>query len=410
MSSRMKWKKLLCRCAYKRRSNVNVLHVIQTLDIGGAELVVVNLVKRLSPSFRSTICCLKRSGAAANRIENQNVEVIEVGMREGNDYTVPIKLARILKERQIDIVHSHSWGVFCESTLAACLARTPVRIHTAHGRTYQYPSTRRFRTLRSALRHRVERFLASRVDIVTAVSDSVRGDILETIGIPAGKIIVLPNGVDIPRVSQEQVEARRREINLKKDEILLLTVGRLAPEKNIEWLLSCLPQIRQRVDHTVRLVIVGDGPRKAQIERMISASSLTDDVVLLGQRDDVLEWMALADVFVLPSSYEGTSLALLEAMASGLSVVATNVGGNAEVLRNGETGILVEQNSDNALVSALSRLLSDNRLRARLGSKAKSDIRNRYSNDAMIRSYEHLYRNANLHQRRSRESGVRVPY
>jgi len=380
-------------------TTLNVLHVLETLDMGGAEVFVVNMVNHLSSAFRSTICCIKRSGTAEARIERPDVRIIEFGKGEGNDFRILHKMVRLLQEHRIDVLHSHSWSVFCESAAAGWLAGTPLSVHTAHGKTYQYSPNDRLRYLKSTVRHGFERLLARGVHVITAVSSAVRDEIVEVVGIPSNKIFVVPNGVDVYPPTPERVEARRREINLKNDEVLILAVGRLAPVKNIDWLIHRFPQIKSRIRRPIRLGVIGDGPERSRIEATVERLALERDVILLGERQDVLDWMALADLFVLPSLYEGTSLALLEAMGSGLAVVATRVGGNQEVVRHGETGMLIESQDDEALVGAVTRLLTDNALRKSLGDAARQDISNRYSQETTVHKFEQIYAMAGARRR-----------
>lgn len=370
-------------------NEIRILHVIETLDVGGAEAVVANMVNHASPGFRADICCLMRTGPIAARIR-PGVEIIEMGKAmQGNDYRLPFRLARVLRSRNIDIVQSHDWGTLLEAVVAAVLAGTTA-IHMAHGPLKQYSPADSRASLKRRVRHMAERLASLKLSRVIAVSDIVRRGLVEDVGIPAEKISLIHNGIDLSAVPPGNPEARRRELGLSPDDVVLVAVGRLAEIKNYGLLLDALARAASAAP-ALKLVMVGDGPERPRLEAAATRPELSGRVHFLGARDDVRDWLALGHVFVLPSLYEGISLALLEAMAAGLPAVATRVGGNPEVVVDGECGVLVESGDTDGFARALVTLAREQELRAKMGRAARARIEAEFDLKKAVKRYEEIY-------------------
>ena len=372
-----------------KKQEIRVLHVIETLDIGGAETVVANIVNHMSPGFHAGICCLMHSGPVSAHI-HPGVEIIEMGKAvEGNDYGLPLRLAKILRSRSIDVVQSHDWGTLLETTAAATLAGVTA-VHMAHGPSIHYPATDRWAPLKKNIRRKVERFASLKLDCAIAVSEAVRRELIDDVGIPARKVVLIHNGIDLTPVPLGDLTARRETLRLSSEEIVLVAVGRLAEIKNYNMLLEAFARAVKELP-VLRLVMVGDGPERAKLEATAMHLGLSDRVHFLGARDDVREWLALSHVFVLPSLYEGISIALLEAMAAGLPAVATQVGGNPEVVTDQQNGILVESGDVEGFARALVVLARDEALRERMGRAARKRIEMKFDLNRSVRQYEEIY-------------------
>ncbi len=369
---------------------VNVLHVIETLDVGGAEGVVVDLANHFSDRFRSTICCLKRSGPMASRLR-PGVEVIELGKEEGNDWGIPGRLARILRERRIHVLQSHNWAVFCESVAAGMLVRTPVRVHLQHGESAPPPAGLCGR-LKRGLRFRVEEVLSrAGLHALVAVSEEVKSSLLRERRIPAGWVRVIRNGISLEPARTDQRTQKRREWGLSPDAFVVMAVGRLAAIKNHALLVRAFARALPAAGRPAALVIAGDGAERPSLERLIEERGLRDHVRLLGVRRDVRDLLLAADVFAVSSLSEGISVALLEAMAAGLPAVATRVGGNAEVVADGETGLLVETGQEDPLARALLTLLGDETVRRRMGEAGRRRVERFFDLKKTVGAFEALY-------------------
>jgi glycosyltransferase involved in cell wall biosynthesis len=242
------------------------------------------------------------------------------------------------------------------------------------------------------VRRRVEQVLSWRLDRVIAVSDRVKEEMVRDIGIRPGKISVIKNGIAILPVPLEGGSAERRgEIGLAEGDFLICAVGRLAPIKNYGMLLDALPEVWARAERPVKLIFIGDGPERARLEELARARGGEGKVFFLGERSDVREWLALGNVFVLSSFYEGVSIALLEAMSMGLPAVATRVGGTPDVVRHEETGLLVDVGRPAEMAEAILTLEGDEEKRLRMGAAARKLVEAEYDLKKVVKRYEDIY-------------------
>ncbi len=372
----------------KNKHKINVLHVIETLDIGGAECVVADLVNNLPENISPFICCIKHKGDVAKRIK-PNIEIFSLGKTEGNSLSLPFRLAKIMREKKIAAIHTHNWGVFCESVVAAILARVPVRIHMAHGGLLAHPNNI-WGIIKRRIRRLTEFTAALFCDKVITVSDDLKKILIKEIGIAEQKIVVIRNGIKIIPVNHAARESIYSQLGRNKDEFIICFIGRLAPIKNIPFLLSALEEICALYP-LVRLLLVGDGPEKNALKEFVATKNLTENVFFLGTRNDVRDILSICQLFVLPSLSEGVSISLLEAMSMKVPVVATNVGGNAEVIEDGKTGILVESNNVCELKSAIRRIIDSPEERKCLAEKAHLRITSHFNIDKNIATIASMY-------------------
>ncbi len=360
----------------------HVVHVIESLRVGGTEQGVVNVIDALAGDFRHTVVCVTASGALASRLP-RGVAVHALGKRPGLDARALVRLARLLRRLRPDVVHSRNWGAL-DAVPAAWLARVPVRIHGEHGREASDPHGLDRR------RNRIRRLLAPLLDRVVAVSADLERWLVEIVGLPPHKVRLIHNGVDVRRFSDDGRETGRRALGLSPDGLVVGTVGRLDPVKDQMSLLEAFASLPAGPSGPA-LVIVGDGPSRATIEARASRPDLAGRVHLLGERSDVPSLLRALDVFVLPSLAEGISNTVLEAMATGLPVVATRTGGNPEIVDDTVTGALVPVGDRAALAEALAAYLTDPHLRALHGKNGRRRAQEAFSLERMARSYQALY-------------------
>lgn len=369
---------------------VNILHVVETLDIGGAESVVVDFVNHMPDRFHSTICCLKHSGPSASKITRGSVDIVELHKGEGNDYKIPGKIARLIKDRNIDILQSHNWATFCESAAAGFPAVGPVRVHLQHGESPatagSFPAH-----LKRRIRRLAESYLAGRIDAIVAVSDQAKASLLNERSIDSRKVVVIRNGISMTEADPQAVQKKRQELGINKEDFVIVAVGRLAPVKNYPALIKSFSEVRKKAGRPVSLIIVGDGPERNSLQKLIEESGLERTARLLGARNDAREILSAGHVYVLPSLSEGISIALLEAMSVKLPAVATRVGGNGEVVVHGETGYLVEKNDVEAMSQSLLRFIGNEPERIRMGEAAWRRAADNFSLAATLGSFEKLY-------------------
>jgi len=366
---------------------LRVAHLIETMQTGGAESVVASLIDNLRPPFKPVLICLKENGPSTSRIGRKDFEVVEMKKREGNDPSVPLHLASLLKQRGVSILHTHNWSVFCEGTIAAILAGIPVRVHTVHGGFRDYPPGLLYR-LKERTRHAVESLLVRATGRIVAVSEDIRRIVCERLHVDGGKIVVVNNGVDVPD-GPHLAGLVDPENGRMFGERSIVSVARLAEVKNIPTLLQAFSRVS--APFPIRLKLVGDGPERRRLQELAIRLGIGDRVTFLGNRADVREILANSTLFALVSMYEGVSMAILEAMAMGLPVVAAKVGGNPGIVIDGETGFLVDPHDPETIADRISLLLREEELCASMGMKGKAFVVNKYSTTRMTSDYEKIY-------------------
>jgi glycosyltransferase involved in cell wall biosynthesis len=359
---------------------VRVLHLIESLEFGGAEKVVVTLANATAREHEVAVCCVRRTGELARELA-PSIRVRCLDRPDGNDLALPGRLASLFGELRCDVVHSHNWSLFIETALGGRRARVPSLVHTIHGPYLEYGAGRAA-GLKRALRHLLERRLAPRFRHVAAVSQAIARYAVDEVGLPAGQVVTVHNGIP-----DDVAPAPERG---DRGPATFITTGRLAPIKNHPLLLRAFARVTRELPGT-RLLVVGDGPQRAELEALVRELGLGTAVSLAGFRTDVGALLATADAYVLSSRYEGISMALLEAMQSGLPAVATRVGGVPETVIDGETGLLVEPDDEAGLAAAMLRLARDPALRAGLGRRGRELQAREFSLAATTRRYLELY-------------------
>lgn len=372
-------------------ARVNVMYVVHGFDIGGLEKCVVDLVNGIDRRyFNPSICCLTHTGASQDKLVRDDVRIFEMHKRTGNDFSLFFKLARLFHRERIQVVHSGNWGTYLESVIAARLARVPVVIHVKHGMETDQFVHKNGRKER--VRNLVQYVFSNFHDTIITVSNQIKMHYVDSVRIPEEKIDVICNGVDIDlfRSCEQTRIAKRRELNVAEDEILLGSIGRLAPVKNYSSLLQAM-QLVVSTQKNVKLILVGDGPEKERLSHQIAELHLTANVSLLGERSDIAGLLNAMDLFVLPSYTEGISIAMLEAMATGLPLVATDVGGNAELVENGVNGLLFPSDHHGQLAQAILKCVETNSLRMQMGERSREKAVKHLCLAAMVEAYCELY-------------------
>ena len=358
---------------------IHIQHVLLSLDPGGLENGVVNVINRLDEGrFLSSVTCLKHSGPFAARIKRSDVEVHAMGLTGGNDLALPLRLARLFRRTGTDIVHTRNAESFYYGFVAAKLAGVRALVHSEHGRIL--PDTPR--------RMHVQRWMLRFTNASFAVSEQLRRDMVQHVGVSPRRMEVIYNGVDVERFEQLKRSEARKLLGAADGEIMIGSVGRLVAVKNYELLVRAYGRLAAT---GTRLVFIGEGQERPKLEAAAAACGASARVVLLGHREDVAHLLPGLDIFVLPSLSEGMSNTLLEAMAAGVAVVASDVGGNGEIIVDKETGLLFASGDEAGLHDRLATLLADPGRRAQLAQAGKSRAIGTFSMGAMVRGYESLY-------------------
>ena len=363
------------------RRRPRIAHVIPTLRIAGLENTVAKLTERLSADMNHVVITPAGDGPIRSRFP-EGVPIIAMAEEHAPDRWNAWRMARLFRTLRPDIVHSRNWSCV-DAIIGARMAGVPIVVHSEHGREAADPEGR------NAVRRLGRRLLAPMVTQFVTVSRDLARWLIEDIGLPGRKVLSICNGVDTQRFSPAGRQAARVAFGFEAGSIVIGTVGRLDPVKDQAGLLRAFARLTD--DVRAVLVIAGDGPCRADLESAISEFGIGGRVHMLGERDDIARVMAALDVFVLSSVGEGISNTILEAMATGLPVVATRVGGNPELVTEGTTGFLVEARSAEELARSLRRYLEDPALAARHGRAGRERAESEFSFERMEAAYHQLY-------------------
>jgi len=366
-----------------------VVHVVFRFDVGGLENGVVNLINHLpADAYRHTIIALTEVTDFRRRIVRDDVQFISLRKPPGHLFALYPKLFRLFRELRPAIVHSRNLAAL-EVAVPAWAAGVPVRIQSEHGRDADDLDG-------SNRKHKwVRRFYNLFVSHYIALSRDLERWLVERIGIPARKVTQIYNGVDAGRFHPAVSPASIPGCPFNRPEHWLVgTVGRMQTVKNQALLarafiraLELDPSLKARL----RLVMVGDGPLRAAAQQMLAAAGVADLAWLPGERHDVPEILRGLDCFVLPSLGEGISNTILEAMASGLPVIATQVGGNPELVIEGQTGALVPASDPEAMAQAIINYATHPEQARTAGETGRQAVEQYFSMAAMVEAYRHLY-------------------
>ncbi len=372
-------------------SRISVMHLLYRFDVGGLENGVVNLINGMDGArFRHTVVALDECVPAfCDRVTRADVRFVSLHKPPGHGVKLYPKLFRLFREQAPAIVHTRNLAAL-EAMVPARVAGVPVRVHGEHGWDTSDPlgQSRKFQLMRRMYSPFVQRYVA--------LSGQIERYLHERVGIAANRIERICNGVDSIRF-QPAADGRAVLPGTPfdtRDAVIVGTVGRLQAVKDQLNLVRAFAIARARggeAAEALRLVIAGDGPLRTVIEDEIRAADIGKVVWLAGERRDVPEVMRSLDVFVLPSQAEGISNTILEAMASGLPVIATAVGGNGELVAEGESGSLVPAANSVALADALLCYAADAALRKKQGAAGRRRIEEQFSLDAMVARYTGLY-------------------
>ncbi|MFT3859351.1 MAG: glycosyltransferase [Aquabacterium sp.] len=365
---------------------LSIVHVVESLDIGGLEHMVVALAgAQIRAGHRVRIVCLWFEGPLMERAQKVGATVTCCHKKPGMDVDAIKQLRRELKDAGADVLHTHNAMSHYYAVVASIGLGLRCVINTRHGYG------------KRQLTARGERFYTASMyltDYGVSVSRSLKDYFVDGGIIPAKKACVVPNGIDLSGFmarSDERAIALRAELGLPLDAVTFATVGRLNEVKRQIDLLRAM-RVRLDAGDNACLLLVGDGPMRAELEQECDRLDLRARVRLLGARSDVPALLAAMDVFVLCSRSEGYSLALVEASSAGLPIIATDVGGNAEIVSHEVTGLIVPPADGEALSGAMGRLYSDAAMRRQFGARAREWALREGTLDAMNQAYEKLYR------------------
>jgi glycosyltransferase involved in cell wall biosynthesis len=361
---------------------LRVLQVVLSLNPGGTEHLVVDLVSGLAGGVDSVVCCLDERGLWGDDLAGRGIPVLALGRRPGWQPRLATSIAAIVRDFDIDLLHCHHYTPFVYGQLAALLCRMRPTLYTEHGRLSDSPPSLKRRLLNPAL----TRF----AEAIFAVSEDLRRHMIAE-GLPARRIRVIYNGVEPGRLpsDRDRADARAR-LGLSRDAFVVGSVGRLDPVKDFSALLRAFAALPPMTPPAV-LAIVGDGPASAPLKEEAGRLGVGERTRFLGYRADVRAVLPACDVYVNSSVHEGVSLTILEAMAAGLPVVASRVGGTPEIVEHGRTGFLVPPRSPAALAQEIARLAGDPDARKAFGDAGRARLERSFTIERMIDEYRREY-------------------
>lgn len=358
-----------------------LLHLIETSGPGGAERMLTTLVENLDKSRYASIICLLSDGWLNTHLRKRGLETVVIPQTRSFDVVWLLRLVRLIKRRRVSLIHAHEFAMNTYGSLASAIARIPA-ISTVHGKNYYWQRWRR----RIAYR-----FVAKRSRMV-AVSEDIRRFLVSRVGINDNEISTIYNGVDIDpyRLTSGARHAVRQELGINDYQPVIGTVGNLYPVKGHSYLLEAAARVTETFPDAM-FVIAGRGELLKQLHKTAGELALKTNVRFLGFREDIPALLQAMDIFVLPSLSEGLPISMLEAMAAGKPVVATDVGGNPEVVIDGQTGLLAPAAHADALADKILLLLRNPDLMYRLGKAGANRVEREFAVDGMVAKYQELY-------------------
>lgn len=372
-----------CVTATGAKQRLTICQLLHSLDVGGAEMLAARIARRLKNRFRFVFACLDSVGSLGQLLQKEGFQVEQLGRKPGLDWSCRRRLAKLFDEHGIDVVHAHQYTPFFYGLAARLGRRWRPILFTEHGR--HQPDYRRLK------RVVWNRLMLSRRDRVVGVGAAVRQALIENEGLPPDRVEVLHNGIGVDEFAKPGDRTSARQVfGAAVEDFVIIQVARLDYLKDHQTAVRSFAHVVSQRPNA-RFVLVGDGPERETIEAEARASGVHERMTFLGIRHDVPGLLAGADVFLLTSVSEGIPLTVLEAMAAGLPVVGTDVGGMSEVVVTDETGLLVPAKDVVAVATAVLKIAADRELARRFGEAGQRRVRQHFDEAQMCASYGRIY-------------------
>lgn len=368
---------------------IKVMHLIGSMDMGGAEKLTRLIIEALpKEEFISSVCCVKCGGYYADQLKEKGYPVYElIGIPKRapvsiiNSVRAFWRLYRLLRKERPDILHTHLFSTSCLGRITAKVAGVRKIITTLH--RVEYPLTQ----------PRIEPLFKALTTLYITDSHAAASELSRTLGITLSSITVIYNGIDVNEFSKPPTKkCARKSIGLRDVEFVLGVIAHLYMEKGHSFLLDSLAAIHEKIPG-LKLVIVGDGHLRGELEKKAAENLPSGSVLFLGQRGDLANLLAAMDLLVLPSSWEGFGIILAEAMYMNVPVITTSDGGGcAEVVAEGDGGLLVPYNDIPGMGQAILRFFVDEKFRKEQGKRGRERVERMFTVDVMGMRYAEAYR------------------
>jgi len=368
------------------KAPVRVGFVLHAMQVAGAEVLTREMIRRLGSRIQPTVFCLDAIGSIGEELRREGVDLVCFNRRPGRDWGVSLRMARAIRQRNLQVIHAHQYSPFFYAALAKALCwGRPRLILTEHGRHYPDEITPERRAVNRL-------FLDRQADAVTACCRFSAWGLSRNDGFAGARIAIIENGIEADRYGPAaDKRLAKRQLGFDAERRHIIHVARHHPVKDQATLLRGLALVAADLAD-VDLLMVGDGPLRGELEKLAGGLGIASRVKFLGVRSDIPRLMSAADVFALTSLSEAASLTLLEAMASGLPVAATAVGGNGEIVRHEQEGLLFPRGQAAACAASLRRLFREPGLKERLGEAGRHRVLKHYRLDRTVEKYFELYR------------------
>lgn len=364
---------------------LRILHITYDMGIGGTEQVIKNLITGANTSeVAHHLCCIESPlGPWGKTLQASGIPVFSFNRKPKLDRKLIANIRRIIKGNKIQIVHAHQYTPFTYGFFASRGTGAKL-IFTEHGRFYPDSSSRK--------RRLVNRALFPFVDKVTAISEATKQAMVQYEVIPAKQIEVIYNGIHaITPTSTEDQQALRNELGIPEHALIFGTIARFDTIKNQTLMIRGFAKALN-THSNIRLVLVGDGPERETLAQLVDELDLQDAVHFTGYQPEPKRYINLFDAFLLTSLSEGTSMTLLEAMSVGKPCIASNAGGNPEIVSHEKTGLIFPSENEPELVNAMNRLIADEALRARFSAEAIGTFDARFTAAVMQKRFMAIYK------------------
>lgn len=363
-------------------TKTRVLHITFDMGIGGTEQVIRQIVEGTRHQLEHILLCIDgKVGSMGQALEQNGIEVISYARGQGFDTKLISYIRRLIKSHEIGIVHCHQYTPYVYGVLGAILSRAKV-IFTEHGRFYP--------DVRSPKRCLINPVLARFTQQIVAISEATADALEQYENFNRAQIEIIYNGIKDyavePPPNKETVE-----LKLSKDTLVVGIISRLDPIKNHNMLFRAFKKVLQK-KHNIVLLVVGGGPLQETLESTAKELGIEQQLIFSGYQNNPLDWLEKMDIFALSSFSEGTSMTLLEAMCLSKPIVATDVGGNPEVVEHDKTGYITANNDHELFAEAILKLVEDPESRRIMGHAGRERFLEKFVQQIMTDQYLNLYR------------------
>lgn len=347
-----------------------IMFIIWALEVGGAERLLVKLAQNIpKSSYDISLVCISREGVWADELKQAGIDVICMNKRTGFDPFILPRLIKLIKRMKPDIVNTYLWTADLWGRLAAICAGVKNIVVTEQNvdiwkRWYHIS---------------IDKILFRWTQYAICVSDEVVNYYKNVVGLKDKQLVMIPNAIDISLFNRDTIQGElRTQLGIKDNEFIFTCSARLHVQKAHEVLIEAVNILNNNSDIDFCVLLVGEGQRNDELRNLVETKRLNNRIKFLGLRQDIPNILLQSDAFVLSSDYEGLSLAILEAMAARLPIVATTVGGNTQVVDNGVTGFLVPPRDPLLLADAMSHLVKDLKLAKQMGNSGRALVEGKY--------------------------------